>query len=630
MGKYQVNNSTIPEILRKINNWVCWKYEQRDGKLTKVPKHPATGKNAKSDDPDTWTGYEIAVENKIYFDGIGFMLQPEKIDLVGIDIDHCLNGSLSPFATEIVTAVNSYTEVTPSGEGLRIFALGALPPKKRKKADFEVYTSRRFLSVTGNHYPGTPLTIERREAEITTLHQKIFGDQPEETRAPAAIQPVSLGDIELLNVILQSKQAPKFTKLWAGKWTGDYSSQSEADLALCSILAFYTGNDETRIDNLFRQSGLWRDKWDKSHSADDKTYGQMTISQSYSTEVYQPPLNISITDIILNVPEQPETEEKITSWADLDSQLGPIVWDWPGWIARGFQILVASVPGEGKSNLILHIARVYLTGSLWPDLAMFKDEPGKILWVETESAQALNLERAKKWNLPLDRIITPLDDPMSNTSLDDKEHLTAIYHKAQNPDVQLIIVDSLSGGTRREAKNSNEMLGVGGFLADLAKMTGKPVLVSHHLNKTRNGSDFVTLDRVRDSSAIVQLARVVWAIDTPDAEKPESKRLYCIKNNLIKFPKPMGFEITETGLNFTTDAPKPPKREGQEERAIEMLRNYLIARNNNVPAAEIDELAKIERISFSTLQRAKVRLNIISNKSGGMWYWSLPTNLEVI
>jgi hypothetical protein len=277
----------------------------------------------------------------------------------------------------------------------------------------------------------------------------------------------------------------------------------------------------------------------------------------------------------------------------------------------------------------LHIARVYLTGALWPDLATFKGEPGKVLWVETESAQALNLERAKKWKLPLDRIITPLDDPLLNTSLDDKEHLTAIYQKAQNPDVQLIIVDSLSGGTRREAKNSNEMLAVGGFLADLAKMTGKPVLVSHHLNKTRNGSDFVTLDRVRDSSAIVQLARVVWAIDTPDIEKPESKRLYCIKNNLIKFPNPMGFEISEAGLTFV-DVPKPPKKEGQEERAVEILRNYLIARNNNVPADEIKELIKIERISQPTLYRAKARLNILSNKSGDVWYWSLPTNLEVI
>jgi putative DNA primase/helicase len=341
----------IPELLRNFNNWVCWKLEERDGKLTKVPKHPVLGKNAKSDDPSTWTSYEIAEQNRHFFDGIGFMLQPEKINLIGVDIDHCVNGSLSPFATEITTVLDSYTEITPSGVGLRIFALGKLPPKGRKKTElgFEVYDSGRFLSVTGQHLDNTPLTIEQRSAEIIAIHQKIFGDQPEETKAPAIVQPVSLGDIELLSVILQSKQAPKFAKLWAGKWTGDYPSPSEADLALCGILAFFTGNDETRIDSLFRQSGLMRDKWDELRNANE-TYGQITINKFYSTEVYQPASNISITDIILNAPEQPETiEERIASWADLDSQLGPIVWDWPGWIARGFQILVASVPVKERA-----------------------------------------------------------------------------------------------------------------------------------------------------------------------------------------------------------------------------------------------------------------------------------------
>lgn len=618
----------IPELLKNFNNWVNWKLEERDGKLTKVPKNPITGKNAKSDDSSTWASYEIVEQNRHFFDGIGFMLQPEKINLVGVDIDDCVNGSLSPFATEIITALNSYTEITPSGGGLRIFALGKLPPKGRKKTElgFEVYDCGRFLSVTGNHLDNTPLTIEQRNTEIITIHQKIFGAQSEQPETRLITQPVSLGDIELLSIIMQSKQGPKFSKLWAGKWNPDYPSQSEADLALCSILAFFTGNDVPRMSQLFRQSGLYRDKWDKPHNGNKETYGEMTINLARSKEVYQP--GIKISNIIFNAPATPE-EEKDTSWADLRNQLGPITWDWPGWIARGFQILVASVPGEGKSNLILHVARVYLSGSLWPDLATFKGELGKILWCETESAQALNLERAEKWKIPLENIITPLDDALSNISLDDKDHLDAIFHKAQHPDIRLVIVDSLSGGTRREARNSSDMLAVGGFLADLAKVTGKPILVSHHLNKSRNGSDLVTLDRVRDSSAIVQLARVVWAIDTPDIEKPEAKRLYCIKNNLAKFPMPLGFEIGETGLTFT-DAPKPPKKEGQEERAVNVLKNYLIARSNNVPATEIDELAKNERISFATLRRAKDRLNITSNKVGDVWYWSLPTEREVI
>ena len=74
----------------------------------------------------------------------------------------------------------------------------------------------------------------------------------------------------------------------------DYPSQSEADLALCRLLAFYTNCDAGEIDRLFRQSGLYRPKWDEPHFAGGKTYGQATIEKAVSSadERYAKPWSI--------------------------------------------------------------------------------------------------------------------------------------------------------------------------------------------------------------------------------------------------------------------------------------------------------------------------------------------------
>lgn len=616
----------IPRELKRINQWVCWKRGEPkpNGKVDKIPVIPSTGKLASVDKPETWTTFDEAIKNAHYYDGIGLVLT-DDLGMVGTDIDDCLDSdTLKPEAAEIVHTLGSYTEITPSDEGIRIFAYGSLPPTGRKSGKSEMYQSGRFLTVTGKAFNGTPLTVNRRADEILQVHKKIFGDKPEQAAAPPVVQPVSLGDMELLTIIGNSKNGADFERLWTGDTSAHNGDHSAADLALCNHLAFYTGNDSQRIDRLFRQSGLMRDKWDKEHSSSGATYGMMTIEKAISdtTEAYTPPINISIANLIHNESVTPELD-KIMSWADLRSIVGPIEWDWSGWIAKGFQTLVASVPGEGKSNLILHIARCYLSKAIWPDLTPFTGNPGKVLWVETESAQVLNLERAEKWKLPIEHIITPLDSPLDNVSLDDEKHCKAVLQKAMLPDVRLIVVDSLSGGTRKESKSSSEMMIVGSFLADLAKFTGKPVIVSHHLNKNRNGSDLVTLDRVRDSSAIVQLARIVWAIDTPDTEKPEAKRLYCIKNNLAKFPAPLGFEINDTGLRFTEVPQQPKRQEKQLDRACGIIEKIL-TEHGKVSQAEIIEAMNEARISSDTMYRAKEKLGVFSHKIGDKWYWSFP------
>ena len=278
----------IPPELRVRPQWLNWRYEERGTKRTKVPYNSRTAEKASSTDPRTWSSYEEAVAASGNYDGIGFVLTADD-PIVGIDLDHCRipeSGALEPWAEAIVTRMASYCEITPSCAGLRIFALGALPPAGRKRGPIEMYDRARYLTVTGAHLGGTPLTVEERTEALHAVHREVFGagSAPASTSArPAA--PVDLDDISLVVRIKQSKGAKRFSRLWAGNVDG-FASRSEADLALCGILAFWTQRRPEQIDRLFRSSALMRSKWDSRRGTE--TYGQRTISKAIAScdEIY--------------------------------------------------------------------------------------------------------------------------------------------------------------------------------------------------------------------------------------------------------------------------------------------------------------------------------------------------------
>ena len=321
-------------------------------------------------------------------------------------------------------------------------------------------------------------------------------------------------------------------------------------------------------------------------------------------------------------PEGPENlEDRIATWADLEKELGPIEFDWEPWLPVGLLSMVASYSGDGKSALMLRIAGCYTDGLDWPDGTKFTGERGKVLWCEAESGQAVNLDRAKKWGLSIENFITPFSDPAADVSLDNPSHIAAITAKAYRPDVKLIVIDSLSGASNKK-ENETQIKQVTESLARMTRDVKKVSLLSHHLNKKgMTDSDVISLERVRGSSAIVQFTRVVWAIDKPDRLYPNTNRLSMIKNNIARFVDPIGFTMFDNGIKFV-DPPSAPRIESQTDKAGDML--MAILSKQPVKATEIQEKIEAESISWRTANIAKKRLNLISVKRDGIWYWSLP------
>lgn len=182
------NAVTIPGVLKARPQWVCWRFEDRNGKRTKVPYDAKTGQFAASDNPATWATYEAAAAAAGRYDGIGYVFS-EDDPFVGIDLDMCIDevGVIAPWAKTQLSTLNSYSEISPSGRGIKIWAEGSVPgsakPRRAKiphdiiPADapggIEIYAGRRFFTVTGRHVAGTPREIRPANGALTALYERL-------------------------------------------------------------------------------------------------------------------------------------------------------------------------------------------------------------------------------------------------------------------------------------------------------------------------------------------------------------------------------------------------------------------------------------------------------------------------
>ena len=287
----------IPVYLRKHGLFCLWKYEVVNGRTTKVPYNPNSPQDkAKSNDPATFAPMDTAAARANGFDGLGVGIFGT---VAGIDIDHCMkDGKLSAMAADIVETMDAYTEISPSGEGLRILFLApgfqydtGKYYIKDSKQGLELYIAgmtQRYLTVTGNTLRSRDI-LDRSDRLQTILDKYMKRpQQPTQTAAPMPGTPADISDAELIEKAKSAGNGVKFATLWEGGLYG-YASQSEADQALCNLLAFWTGKDAARMDALFRQSGLMRDKWNRRQRG--TTYGAITIQKAIDTcqEVYTPP-----------------------------------------------------------------------------------------------------------------------------------------------------------------------------------------------------------------------------------------------------------------------------------------------------------------------------------------------------
>ncbi len=265
--------------LKSQKIWLCWNYETRKGKRTKVPisaSGAATGTN--SEYAHTWVTYDEAFKaaEERGYNGVGFKIPQGYFFL---DIDH--KELSDPFVQLMLERFNSYAEYSVSGGGIHIYGkcdINQVPTyldkdgklrldkafyMKNPHNSTELYCggiTNRFAVYTGNVIRNVPLK-ECTDALLVTLDKDMRRKQKVKYSEKRDGDDRELFDI--VANLLKQKNGEKFRKLYCDGDFSDYGSQSEADCALCAMIAFRTGADPEMIDRVFRSSALYREKWER-------------------------------------------------------------------------------------------------------------------------------------------------------------------------------------------------------------------------------------------------------------------------------------------------------------------------------------------------------------------------------
>ena len=284
---------SIPQELKDLKNWVGWKLEKKDDKLTKVP-YSSTHARASSTDPNQWRNFnDVSSITTSKERGIGFVFYSKKTKdgkiLIGIDLDKCLdeNGDvINEKILAILQILKSYIEISPSGRGLHIIIKCTTHPyyyrdlptekypngkehfgKKNPHTNVEIYSQDRFFTMTGNKWKWSTDDIKEYSKEVIRLvldpillPEKLQSDIKSQQKTSQ--QSSQLDDDKIIEIASKAQNAQKFNSLMSGSIIEYNNDRSAADMALASILAFYT-TDINQIERIMRRSGLVRDKWNR-------------------------------------------------------------------------------------------------------------------------------------------------------------------------------------------------------------------------------------------------------------------------------------------------------------------------------------------------------------------------------
>jgi hypothetical protein len=554
---------SVPVELQSWLQWVVWRYEDHGGpKPDKVP-YSIRGGYAKTNDPATWgtfaealTAYQMGG-----YDGIGFVFTASD-PFAGVDLDSCRDpatGKLEAWAAEIVKALDSYTETSPSGTGVKIFLQGKLPRGKHvqkiENGQIEVYDTRRFFTLTADHLGGTPTTIEDRQVEIENVHARIFGKPhakqtsnrnskktaPNLTRIKEALQHIpatdydtwlrvgmalrAAGDENLDLWIAWSRTCPEKFDLDVchRKWRS-FSADRESGVTLATIIQLAKDAGWTPSGNGHTEAPWPGDAGaprEQTRSDDDEAENLRCTAQERPVEDEAKLKRGEYAPVILCAKDV--TPEEVD-------------WLWYPYLPRRKIGLLGGDAGLGKTWLALSFASSNSLGH-WPFYFTGKEslrEPSNTVFFSTEDGVADTLvprlislgadlnriffvEGKKDWKGTLHRVV-----------LNDASIITRSI-KAHN--ATLAVFDPFQGFLPPKTK-MNEMETVRPVLSSLIQTAHEAdcfLLLVGHLNKSKQESAAYKFMGSVDWYAAARSALMVVA----DPENPAEGRIfYQVKNSL--------------------------------------------------------------------------------------------------
>jgi putative DNA primase/helicase len=569
----------IPDELLARAQWVVWKWKYDKKKTrpwTKVPcRASSPSDHASSTDPATWATFgEAFATHNAHADisGIGYVFSADD-PYTGVDLDDIFlpeeNGEqeIHPVALELIHLLDSYTELSPTETGAKVILHASMNGHNRHSAiqewggKLEVYDQSRFFTITGHRFDTAPAEIKERGRQLASLLLSAL-PEPELVKTVArATTPAGLDDRALLAKAFVAKDGADFERLWAGEIL-DGKSHSEADIALCGKLAFWTNGDSDEVDRLFRSSGLMRDKWDERRNG--STYGADTIVKAIaSRNGFYDPAHSTATKADTGNSDDPGYRR--LSGIDMRSIK---FLDKPLFQQSAFQ-LIAGKKGSGKGTYIALIAKKTTRGELF-------GRPMNVLIVSSEDSASIDIRpRVEAAGGDSERVYIVTKPFILPRDLDWLKHAAL-----EIGDVGLIAIDPIGnhlGGenTDAEGKVRDAISG----LNDVADELGCLLIGVRHLKKdTKAGA----LSSVLGSTAWVDVPRAVLALAADDVEDLLF-HIQVVAGN--RGPNGQGrafrIELADVGL----DEPVTKAIEiGVSEKSVEQLLGETSSRSNSAQA----------------------------------------------
>jgi hypothetical protein len=475
------------------------------------------------------------------FTGIGLALGKfDGVDVWGVDLDKCcdaVSGKFSPETRQVVIDLDSYGEYSPSGTGAHVLGIGKIPKEPGKKAEgivrpfpgckqVEVKGLGYYFTFTGRHLSKTPAGLEERQEQITAFYNRV-------SKLPTA----SKNHTGLI-VSCSASDEEKLEKLMAGDTSAYNDDHSVADFALCLLLAKKHGYSAFKVDEEFRKSGLYRDKWER----DD--YREMTITRAIIATVKDVP--------ILAASDDDKMEDDGPTEFLVENSDGNPAHD--GWFPKGELSLIGAPSGVGKTSWAMPMLEKIRRGQdVWGH-KVAKARDYRVLLHDRSKKAMRRTARALHMNEEaLDRVIRLTTDQQ-------KHHPAEILESAINAyrGIEIWFIEGLDLWIP-DMNKANVVAPIIDSLQRIATRHDIALIATVGSPKQKGKDRYFGRDSLFGSSALARKVETVVLMSLHDEADPNSVRRCWVLPRAGPAEK-MFFRWADEGLVLTTE-PEPVEKQ---------------------------------------------------------------------
>jgi len=546
-----------------LPRWVLWKTVERNGKPTKVP-FQVGGREAESDNPETWDTFEFALtcyEDGGY-DGIGFMFGKEPGGFVGVDLDGCRDpesGTIADWAREIILKFNSYSEISPSQTGVKIFCHGKSPfdtgknlkllnfgSAGGKNAGIEIYDHCRYFAVTGIRIKTSPLCNERSN-ELAWLKDKFWPDASANGKAGGEFY----GDDSVI------ERARKYLAKCPPAISGQNGSAAAFKVACLMVCGFGLSRETSLV--LFREwNQTCQPPWSEreiEHKIDDaakqggpRNYLRNIVPskwESVDVPAYKEPVGptkgqplvtsmVDATEKYIALIESGGGKTISLGIPQLDEALG-------GGVEIGEFVILAARPSHGKSMLAMQFLHYWSTIAM-PTMFISEEMPAVTLgkralqfiskhpqktWRESPETVREELRAYAEYREKIVIIENCVSLDMAVQQIEDgiKEH-----------GIKIAVVDYLQCLKAKGKDKTEQVSNSSQTLRNLAHTRKILIIILCHLNRQIEGRKTFTpvMADLKDSGQIEQdgdvILFLVWPWQVDNKRNPKEFNIFIAKN----------------------------------------------------------------------------------------------------